>query len=195
MLLSTVAVALSLFATAICAQNFNPNSVSKEQKLAWCDAQMAACPALCKSFAAVNICNADDMTYTCTCGDGSIPDLTKYKNTMPFFICTETYAQCIDNHPDDLTGQRLCKENQTKCMGTLDPLKSPGKDSEPTTSRKAHTTTSKSTSSQTTATQPTATADANTKTPSNSASTLRVPWDSSVGILVAVFLAAFRFFA
>ncbi|KKZ64733.1 hypothetical protein EMCG_09367 [[Emmonsia] crescens] len=190
MLLSTVVFALSVLVTGIRAQNFNPDSVSKEQKLAWCDAQSAACPSVCKSFASVNRCNVNDLTYTCTCGDGTTPDLTKFKNTIPFFICTETYAQCIENHPDDLTGQRLCKENQVKCMGTLDPFKSPEKEAVPTMSRKEQATSSKPTGGK-----PTTTDSPDAAIPSNPASTLRVPGDSSVGILVAVFLAAFRFFA
>ncbi|OAX78372.1 hypothetical protein ACJ72_07324 [Emergomyces africanus] len=196
MLRSIIAFALSLYVAGICAQTFNPASVSQEQKLAWCDAQMASCPILCKSFASVNICNANDLTFTCTCGDGSTPDLTKYKSTIPFFICTETYAQCIESHPNDLSGQRECKANQTKCMGTLDPFKSPNKDSVTTTSAKAQTATTKSTTSKSMASTPTdTTVDAAATTPKSSASTLRVRGDSSAGILIAVFLATFRVFA
>ncbi|EEQ91848.2 uncharacterized protein BDCG_06968 [Blastomyces dermatitidis ER-3] len=191
MLLSAVVFSLSLLVTGIRAQSFNPDSVSKEQKLAWCDAQTAACPSVCKSFASVNRCSVSDLTYTCTCGDGSTPDLTKYKNTIPFFLCTETYAQCIENHPDDLSGQRACKEEQTKCMGTLDPFKSPNKDPVPTASRK------KVDASKSTAT-PTTTTPTKTNEPavtSNPASTLRVAGDSSVGMLIAVFIAASSLFA
>ncbi|OJD22597.1 hypothetical protein ACJ73_06051 [Blastomyces percursus] len=192
MLLSTTTVvfALSLLVTAIRAQSFNPNSVSREQKLAWCDAQTAACPTVCKSFASVNRCSVSDLTYTCTCGDGSTPDLTKFKNTIPFFVCTETYAQCIENHPDDLSGQRACKEEQTKCMGTLDPFKSPN--SVPTTSRK-EVDAPKPTKTQTTTATPTGTNEP--AVTSNPASTLHVAGDSSVGILIAVFIAASSLFA
>ncbi|KLJ09451.1 hypothetical protein EMPG_15128 [Blastomyces silverae] len=189
MLLSTVVFALSLLVTGIRAQSFNPDSISKEQKLAWCDAQTAACPSVCKSFASVNRCSASDLTYTCTCGDGSTPDLTKYKSTIPFFICTETFAQCIESHPDDLTGQRACKDEQTKCMGTLDPFKSPN--SVPTASRK-EVEVPKPTGTPTTTT-PTETNEP--AVTSNPASTLHVAGDSSVGILVAVFIAVSSLFA
>ncbi|PGH00546.1 hypothetical protein GX51_05761 [Blastomyces parvus] len=206
MLLSATVFALSLLVTGIRAQSFNPGSISNELKLSWCDAQTAACPSVCKSFASVNKCSVSDLTYTCTCGDGTTPDLTKYKSTIPYFICTESYAQCIQSHPDDLTGQRACKAEQAKCLGTLDPFKSPENGSAATKSQKQ---------AATGASNPTPTKEPKKpkepkepkepKKPKegddgddgdeSAASALHVAGDSSVGILVAVLIAASSLFA
>ncbi|PGH00836.1 hypothetical protein AJ79_08087 [Helicocarpus griseus UAMH5409] len=192
MLLSAILSLVSLLATGITAQatfpaGFDLAKVPEDQKSAWCSAQSAACPAVCENFASVNRCNAKDLSYTCTCGDGSTPDLSKYKSTMPFFLCQGTYVQCIENHPDDLTGQRACKENQSKCLGSEDPFKKtststrrPTKPQEAPTSESAPTPTNEPEEAAVT---------------SNPASTLRVPGDSSTGILVALFLGVLRLFA
>ena len=37
--------------------------------------------------------------------------------TLPFYICEETYIQCVNNHPNDAEGQQTCKNNE-QC-GTL----------------------------------------------------------------------------
>ncbi|EEH04350.1 conserved hypothetical protein [Histoplasma capsulatum G186AR] len=187
MLLSAIVFAVSLLVSGIQAQSFDPQSVSDDLKLSWCDAQLAACPKVCKSFASVNKCDANDLSFTCTCGDGSTPDLTKYMNTIPYFICTATYGQCVKSHPDDLSGQRVCKTNQTKCLGTIDPLKSAT-----TTSQIEQTSAAKPTGKPTVT--PTTTSEPAATTTSNPASTLRIPGHSSMGIMVALFLAAFKFF-
>lgn len=133
------------------------------------------------------ISQQNDLSFTCTCGDGSTPDLTKYMNTIPYFICTATYGQCVKSHPDDLSGQRVCKTNQTKCLGTIDPLKSAT-----TTSQIEQTSAAKPTGKPTVT--PTTTSEPAATTTSNPASTLRIPGHSSMGIMVALFLAAFKFF-
>ncbi|EEH44872.1 uncharacterized protein PADG_01161 [Paracoccidioides brasiliensis Pb18] len=192
MLLSVLLSVVSLLVmTGIAAQTFPPDfnlgAVPTDQKYAWCDSQSAACPAICQNFASVNKCSASDLSYTCTCGDGTTPDLTKYKSTMPFFICTSTFAQCIASHPDDLMGQRACKENQSKCLGTQDPFKSKG---EITSSARP----TKTQEAQISSNIPTVTQNTSSSKTSNPASTLRVPHDSSASILVAAFLAAFKLF-
>lgn len=36
--------------------------------------------------------------------------MTPYSQTVPFFVCQETYVQCIASHPNDADGQRACKK-------------------------------------------------------------------------------------
>lgn len=50
------------------------------------------------------------LKFGCVCSDGSIPDVTPYSQTVPFFVCQETYVQCIASHPNDAEGQRACKK-------------------------------------------------------------------------------------
>lgn len=52
------------------------------------------------------------LTYTCVCGNGTAPDVTSFANTLPFFICQQTYIQCIANHPNDDAAQQVCTRNQ-----------------------------------------------------------------------------------
>ncbi|EDN09241.1 predicted protein [Histoplasma mississippiense (nom. inval.)] len=121
MLLSAIVFAVSLLVSGIQAQSFDPQSVPDDLKLSWCDAQLAACPKVCKSFASVNKCDANDLSFTCTCGDGSTPDLTKYMNTIPYFICTATYGQCVKSHPDDLSGPESLQDEPNKVLGNHRP--------------------------------------------------------------------------
>lgn len=50
------------------------------------------------------------LKFGCVCSDDSIPDVTPYSQTIPFFVCQETYVQCINSHPNDAEGQRACKK-------------------------------------------------------------------------------------
>jgi hypothetical protein len=38
--------------------------------------------------------------------------VTSYANTLPFFICQQTYIQCVAAHPDDAQGQATCTANE-----------------------------------------------------------------------------------
>lgn len=59
------------------------------------------------------------MTYKCLCEDGSTPDLAKYKNTLPDFVCQANFAGCIKAHPNDAVGQGNCKTEIQDTCGTL----------------------------------------------------------------------------
>jgi cytoskeletal protein RodZ len=60
------------------------------------------------------------LTYSCICGTGSTPDLARYKNTLPDYICQANFAACIKAHPDDAVGQGKCKTDIQANCGTLD---------------------------------------------------------------------------
>ena len=58
------------------------------------------------------ICVKNLLTYDCVCPNGTVPDVTSFANTLPFYICQETYIQCVANNPDDAQAQATCKQNQ-----------------------------------------------------------------------------------
>lgn len=53
------------------------------------------------------------LQFNCVCADGSVPDVSPYIETVPFYVCEETYGQCINAHPNDAEGQRACKAAAT----------------------------------------------------------------------------------
>jgi hypothetical protein len=56
------------------------------------------------------------LTYTCICSDGTEPDVVDYEGTLPYFICEESYSQCVSNNSNDVVSQRSCKTNiESKC--------------------------------------------------------------------------------
>lgn len=87
-----------------------------------------------------------DFTFECECSDGKTPDVSQYKDTFPFFVCQENFAQCISNNAADSDSQQKCKDARKKC-GTKDP-----KDAE------SSATTTSSASGMSTATQDSASA-------------------------------------
>lgn len=40
--------------------------------------------------------------------------MSPYISSVPFYVCQATYGQCVNAHPDDAAGQRICKQN-AKC--------------------------------------------------------------------------------
>ncbi|OBT54930.1 hypothetical protein VE04_04994 [Pseudogymnoascus sp. 24MN13] len=59
------------------------------------------------------------LTYKCLCEDGSTPDLAKYKNTLPDFVCQANFAGCIKAHPNDAVGPGNCKTEIQDTYGAL----------------------------------------------------------------------------
>ncbi|MCJ1300411.1 hypothetical protein MMC08_003208 [Hypocenomyce scalaris] len=109
------------------AQNttLNPNSVPLSTRNAWCNAETNNCPLLCGglSYTGPNTCDGSTLTYQCTCTNGSAPDLAAYSDTLPSYICSQNYINCVAAHPNDATGQASC--NTTYQCGTLSPMNVP----------------------------------------------------------------------
>ena len=61
----------------------------------------------------------DTLEFDCTCINGTVPDVTPYEGTIPFFVCEENFVQCIENHPDDAEGQEQCTEEKETNCGTV----------------------------------------------------------------------------
>ncbi|ETN38894.1 uncharacterized protein HMPREF1541_06936 [Cyphellophora europaea CBS 101466] len=105
---TTLSQAMPPAATA----SFNPAPVNSSVRFNWCRGQLNACPQICGGAAAQNFCDSDQLTYTCVCANGTAPDVTSFANTLPFYICQQTYIQCVANNPDDAQAQEVCTTNQ-----------------------------------------------------------------------------------
>jgi hypothetical protein len=109
---TTVSQSMPPSATA----GFNPALVNSTIAYSWCQGQRNSCPQICGGAAGVNTCDQNTFTYSCVCGDGTVPDCTAYTQTLPFFICQDTFSQCIEAHPNDAAGQQAC--TQAEVCGT-----------------------------------------------------------------------------
>ncbi|RMD43931.1 hypothetical protein DV735_g1231, partial [Chaetothyriales sp. CBS 134920] len=107
---ATTTVSQSMPASA--TQGFNIAGVTSTDLFNWCHSQLNTCPQICGGSAAVNYCDQTSLQYTCTCANGTSPDSTAFIGTVPYFVCQQTYIQCVANHPDDAQGQATCAENE-----------------------------------------------------------------------------------
>ncbi|KAK6537365.1 hypothetical protein TWF694_011557 [Orbilia ellipsospora] len=89
--------------------SIDPNSVTPTDREAWCNSQKQSCVLACPDTqTSSNSCDANDLTYSCVCEDGSTPDLSQYSGTLPYFICQEWKAQCIDAGANNLEAESSC---------------------------------------------------------------------------------------
>ncbi|KIW20766.1 hypothetical protein PV08_01344 [Exophiala spinifera] len=96
----------------VATQAFNPAGINTTVSFNWCHAQLNTCPLICGGSASLNQCDDVAFTYSCVCANGTVPDSTAFIQTLPFFICQETYIQCINNNPNDAQAQSVCKDNE-----------------------------------------------------------------------------------
>lgn len=163
-------------------QGFNPNNVTEAEKFNWCLAQLNSCPQICGGAASLNDCDSDTLTYNCVCPNATVPDSTAFAQTLPFFICEETYRQCVNNNPNNAQGQAACRENQ-KCgsrNATAEALAQTGSASSGTASSTGSATSS-------------AAGSAASSAASASASAAEAPMTTyATGAFAAVLMAAFK---
>ncbi|KFY24973.1 hypothetical protein V491_01950, partial [Pseudogymnoascus sp. VKM F-3775] len=116
------AVAQSTSSTGSIALNttyIDLTTIDPQITASWCIGERSGCQTLCDGNAPTNDCDPTKITYKCVCEDGSTPDLAKYKNTLPEFVCQANFAGCIDAHPNDAVGQGNCKSDIQDTCGTL----------------------------------------------------------------------------
>jgi len=123
--LATLAVAQSTTAPTgpgIGNQTIVPDSVPLSERNSWCLQQQNSCTSLCPGGQwANNTCVATTLVYSCSCADGSVPDLAIYLNTLPYQICEAYIGQCVQANATDPNAQNICRSTNT--CGTLDPTK------------------------------------------------------------------------
>ncbi|KAI9663560.1 MAG: hypothetical protein M1831_002569 [Alyxoria varia] len=97
--------------------SINPGTVEQGTRYGWCNAQRNSCREVCGGGALRARCDDGTLEYECECPNGQQPDLTQYRDTIPYFMCTEYKAQCVAK-TDNAYQQRQC--NNTPC-GTREP--------------------------------------------------------------------------
>ncbi|KAF2682752.1 hypothetical protein K458DRAFT_405499 [Lentithecium fluviatile CBS 122367] len=139
---------LAGLSTAQDQYTIDPDTVTQSTREYWCKQQKSQCPLICLQQPGVetqntvsNDCDPDTLNYSCVCDDGSSPNITKYTQTMPYFVCTEWGTQCV----------KACGTSDPSCAdscradhpcGAQDPVK-------PNATASASSSTSSSTASQT----------------------------------------------
>ncbi|KAJ5899860.1 hypothetical protein N7495_004604 [Penicillium taxi] len=43
------------------------------------------------------------LNFECECFDGTVPDISEYKKSIPSYVCKAAYAQCIASNSGDAT--------------------------------------------------------------------------------------------
>ncbi|KAL5346593.1 hypothetical protein ACLOAV_008300 [Pseudogymnoascus australis] len=127
MLLSKV-FGVAVLAVAVASQEqytILPSTVPIATRDVWCNDQRSTCPLLCTQFpggsltTAANECDAETLTFDCTCGNGLSPNMTEYSLTIPFHICIEWGQQCVAGCGGVSTCQAACTEDHP--CGAQDP--------------------------------------------------------------------------
>ena len=64
----------------------------------------------------------ETLVYQCNCANNkSAPALQYYQNTIPTFLCEQTFADCNANNVGNKAGQDACAEDRAANCGTLNP--------------------------------------------------------------------------
>ena len=136
------------------------------------------------------------LEYECTCTDGSTPNITDYRDTLPFYVCQQWITDCTAAHPNDLSGQAAC---QSVTCGTQNASQasttSSGSSSETSSSSSSETSDSSSDdsdSSSSTDSEPSASASGDAAEASESGNAAAaIGMNYGTGILMSGLLAVF----
>jgi hypothetical protein len=128
------------------------------------------------------------LDFSCVCSNGTTPNVGLYMNTIPFFVCQATYAQCVAAHPNDLQGQQQCTDN-AKC-GTLNATAQAAAASSSSAAATSSSTPS-STSASTSATK-SGSSTASTSAKATGMAT-KLGQDYGMGLMATMFAIAFKF--
>ncbi|KAF2764809.1 hypothetical protein EJ03DRAFT_331521 [Teratosphaeria nubilosa] len=196
MFFSTILLAAAA-AVGVSAQNYStsgslsitPDSVDYNTRLAWCVSENNNCREICGGEATVS-CDANTLNYTCVCTTGNTPNISAYMGTLPYFICEQWIADCVQAHPNDLDGITGCR---SVTCGTLNASSestttSSAASSASSTGSAASTASSSMASSTGTATSSSTSSSA---TSSSAAIALGVAKTYGTGILAAAMFAVF----
>ncbi|KAI0143608.1 hypothetical protein GGR57DRAFT_343935 [Xylariaceae sp. FL1272] len=134
----------------------DPSLVDPNLANTWCNTEYNSCTTLCGSVS-INNCNSTSLDFECECSSGTFPDLNKYQDTIPWFVCSQLQANCIVENENNAAGQLNCSNTYGfKCanetiadnagVGASDGTTTSSASSSPTS---ASQTTSASTSSST----------------------------------------------
>ncbi|KAI2635371.1 hypothetical protein GGS21DRAFT_78072 [Xylaria nigripes] len=95
----------------------DPSQVDPLDRATWCGAQQDSCTTLCGSVI-VNNCDTTTLDFECECAGSQFPDMNKFENTMPWFVCIRLQDNCIVSTQNDLAGQKNCTATFKDHCGT-----------------------------------------------------------------------------
>ncbi|TGO29838.1 hypothetical protein BPAE_0010g00220 [Botrytis paeoniae] len=108
--------------SSICQTQIDPRSIDAATRSQWCTLQINTCGTLCGGVTDENTCDITSLCYSCTCtSNSSSPALQLYTSTIPFFVCEQTYSECIAAGEDDAAAQKACRDTEEQNCGTLNP--------------------------------------------------------------------------
>ncbi|KAI1420372.1 hypothetical protein F5Y12DRAFT_131485 [Xylaria sp. FL1777] len=119
----------------------NPSEVTPLEQSNWCTAQENSCTTLCGTVLQ-NSCEPNTLDFLCECEGETYPDMNKFKNTIPWFVCTQLQSDCTAQNAGNAAGQKNCTATYGDKCGTEDVNDHKGEGAATTTT----TTTSSSTS-------------------------------------------------
>ncbi|KXJ97095.1 hypothetical protein Micbo1qcDRAFT_199829 [Microdochium bolleyi] len=92
------------------------NQVPISDRRRWCQDQMASCNIVCGAARDnANDCDYNTFAYRCQCASGKEPEMSRWTNTMPTYLCSHAAEVCI-NAAIDEAGRQRCRDNiQSKC--------------------------------------------------------------------------------
>ncbi|KAH9844510.1 Pci domain-containing protein [Teratosphaeria destructans] len=195
MFFSTILLAATA-AVGVSAQNYStsgplsivPDSVAYNTRLAWCVSENNNCREICGGQATVS-CDANTLNYTCMCTSGNTPNISAYMGTMPYFVCEQWIADCVQAHPNDLDGITACRSVTCGTKNASSESTTSSAASSATSTGSAASTASSSMASSTgTATSSSTSSSA---TSSSAAIALGVAKTYGTGILAAAMFAVF----
>ncbi|TRX97769.1 hypothetical protein FHL15_001524 [Xylaria flabelliformis] len=95
----------------------DPSQVDPLQRSTWCSGQQDSCNTLCGSVI-VNNCDTTTLDFECECAGNSYPDLNKFMNTIPWYVCEQLQANCITANENNAAGQKNCTTTFQDNCGT-----------------------------------------------------------------------------
>ncbi|KAI8624678.1 hypothetical protein F5Y19DRAFT_307570 [Xylariaceae sp. FL1651] len=98
----------------------DPTSVTDVDKSTWCGAQTDSCSTLCGT-PLINNCDTTSLNFECECVGGNFPDMNKFMNTVPWFVCERLQDNCIVANENNAAGQKNCTATYKSKCGTESP--------------------------------------------------------------------------
>ncbi|EAW11811.1 uncharacterized protein ACLA_005670 [Aspergillus clavatus NRRL 1] len=190
--LSTLVAATAATSSYTLPAGFNIGQILPAERNSWCLAERNACPKICGGTTNSNSCDPQTLDFACVCSNGTTANVEPYTQTIPFFVCQATFAQCIAAAAT-LDDDEKCKDAQKKC-GTEDPFSSDSSSTTTTSSSSVPTATETESSTgkqvETSATASSTTSSTASAQTSNAA--IRVGQEHSTGLMATVFFFAAR---
>ncbi|KAF2994904.1 hypothetical protein E8E14_002859 [Neopestalotiopsis sp. 37M] len=120
MFATKVAVAALSVLTVVSAGNstfsIDVDSVTLSTRAAWCTSEKNVCGQICST--SENSCEPTTLDYSCTCSDGTEPDMNEYQDSLPYYICQQAFSDCISENTGSASGQKNCTTTISDECGT-----------------------------------------------------------------------------